>query len=396
MITDIRTRQEREAGPLPSELIRAGAARGGYEEGFSPGRHSNAPTSPPQDVFAREDTVSLGGARVAEEIPGREQHEAYAALGRRARRSGGEEASLVPQAGFTSAENASAAPVYEPGEAGPERAGVEQGRASQSRTNQGKTGRNGADRTGAGHTDGAAVSGGMEARSAERSFVGGTAEGSDKSDADDEQGASPFESLTDEEQREVQDLKKRDQEVRTHEQAHISAGAGLTSGGASYEKQRGPDGNMYAVGGEVQIDTSAESTPEATIAKARQVKSAALAPAQPSGQDRRVAAQAGQMEAQARQEKMEESRPPEEAGSGEAAVDDGKAVTPGASTGPDRTETPEEGGKPQSTAKAIQDAARSEEKADTVISRRAESAYRRQEQAPAMNVYGRGTLSVAV
>jgi hypothetical protein len=114
--------------------------------------------------------------------------------------------------------------------------------------------------------------------------------------------------LTESEKQQVQKLKQRDREVRAHERAHMAAGAGLVRGGASFSMQRGPDGSMYAVGGEVSIDTSAENDPDATIRKMQQVKRAALAPAEPSGTDRAVAAQAGQVEAQARQEKNDLDR----------------------------------------------------------------------------------------
>ena len=57
-------------------------------------------------------------------------------------------------------------------------------------------------------------------------------------------------------QRQVKKLKQRDREVRAHEQAHMAAGAGIVKGGASFTFQRGPDGQMYAVGGEIKIDTS--------------------------------------------------------------------------------------------------------------------------------------------
>jgi hypothetical protein len=53
---------------------------------------------------------------------------------------------------------------------------------------------------------------------------------------------------------------------------------------------------LYATGGEVQIDTSPISgDPEATIRKAETIRRAALAPASPSDQDRRVAAMAARM-----------------------------------------------------------------------------------------------------
>jgi len=110
------------------------------------------------------------------------------------------------------------------------------------------------------------------------------------------------EELSPEQKQEVEKLKKRDQEVKTHENAHMSAGAGIVQGGATYQYQRGSDGRMYAVGGEVKIDTSRERNPEDTIRKMQQVKKAALSPSQPSAQDRSVAAQASQIEAEARTE----------------------------------------------------------------------------------------------
>lgn len=108
-------------------------------------------------------------------------------------------------------------------------------------------------------------------------------------------------------QREVDELKKTDQEVKAHERAHMAAGAGLAMGGASYQYQRGPDGKMYAVGGEVKIDTSREKDPKDTIRKMEQVKRTALAPSQPSGQDKSVAARASQIEAEARLELLKQN-----------------------------------------------------------------------------------------
>lgn len=107
--------------------------------------------------------------------------------------------------------------------------------------------------------------------------------------------------LSPEEQRQVEALKQTDRKVRAHEQAHMAAGGGLVRG-SSYSYQAGPDNKRYAVAGEVSIDTSPGRTPSETIAKAQQIRAAALAPADPSTQDRRVAAAASQMEMQARQE----------------------------------------------------------------------------------------------
>lgn len=91
----------------------------------------------------------------------------------------------------------------------------------------------------------------------------------------------------------IDELKKTDIKVRQHEMAHIAAGGKYITSGANFTYQRGPNGKNYAVGGEVGIDTSpVPGDPEATIKKMRQVKSAALAPADPSAQDLKVAANA--------------------------------------------------------------------------------------------------------
>jgi len=120
---------------------------------------------------------------------------------------------------------------------------------------------------------------------------------------DGERGAD---GLTEEERQKVDDLKRRDAEVRTHEQAHAAAG-GPYAGAPRFRFVRGPDGKFYAVAGEVTIDTSAvPGNPQATIRKMQQVKRAALAPHEPSAQDRRVAAEAERKIMQARQEIREE------------------------------------------------------------------------------------------
>ncbi len=101
--------------------------------------------------------------------------------------------------------------------------------------------------------------------------------------------------------REVSQLASRDREVRAHEQAHMAAG-GQYAGAATYEYTRGPNGVSYAVGGEVSISVSQAPTPEESIRKAQVIRSAALAPAEPSSQDRKVASMASQMEVRARAE----------------------------------------------------------------------------------------------
>jgi len=103
-------------------------------------------------------------------------------------------------------------------------------------------------------------------------------------------------------QRELQQLKSRDREVRAHEAAHIAAGGSLIRGAANYKYQRGPDGLNYAVGGDVSIDISKGNDPHQNLQKALTIQRAALAPASPSATDHAVAAQASQMAAVARVE----------------------------------------------------------------------------------------------
>jgi len=108
--------------------------------------------------------------------------------------------------------------------------------------------------------------------------------------------------LTPEQQRQVDQLKEIDRKVRAHEQAHLAVGAELVRGGASFTYETGPDQRRYAVAGEVSIDATPGRTPEETIPKAQRIRAAALAPVDPSPQDRSVAAAASRMEGDARLE----------------------------------------------------------------------------------------------
>ncbi len=98
--------------------------------------------------------------------------------------------------------------------------------------------------------------------------------------------------LSQQEQAQLAELKKVDRAVRAHEQAHMAAAGSLVTRGVSLSYEKGADGNRYAVAGEVSIDTSRETEPADTIAKMRNVRAAALAPVDPSPQDRKVAAAA--------------------------------------------------------------------------------------------------------
>jgi len=103
-------------------------------------------------------------------------------------------------------------------------------------------------------------------------------------------------------QRRIRELQTRDREVRSHEAAHLATAGPYAEGGAQLQFRQGPDNRFYAVGGEVQLDTSRPEDPEKALDKAETLTRAALAPAEPSSQDLRVAAQARAMAAEARAE----------------------------------------------------------------------------------------------
>lgn len=165
-----------------------------------------------------------------------------------------------------------------------------------------------------------AVAGAEAAEGAEAEAVEG--DEAEAADGTNRRGAGGDE-LTAEELEQVQRLEARDAEVRAHEQAHKSVG-GRYAGAISYDFQTGPDGKRYAVGGEVSIDISeVPGDPRATIQKMEIVRRAALAPAQPSGADRSVAATAGQKASQARVE-LTEQQAEEAAEAREAAAEAGE------------------------------------------------------------------------
>tara|TARA_B110000908_G_C10069148_1_gene364262 strand:+ start:536 stop:736 length:201 start_codon:yes stop_codon:yes gene_type:complete len=64
---------------------------------------------------------------------------------------------------------------------------------------------------------------------------------------------------------------------------------GIYAGAPSYRYQRGPDGQSYALGGEVSINSSGvASASKANILKMEVVRRAALAPVESSDQYMRV------------------------------------------------------------------------------------------------------------
>ncbi|MEL3890786.1 putative metalloprotease CJM1_0395 family protein [Ferrovibrio sp. MS7] len=147
--------------------------------------------------------------------------------------------------------------------------------------------------------------------------------------------AQSADQLSEEEKAQVAKLKAIDAKVRAHERAHAAVG-GQYAGAPSYSYTRGPDGQMYATSGEVSIDISAENDPEATLQKAAQVAAAALAPADPSGADRAVAAAAQALRLEALAQIRAEKKAEQEAQQAEA----GTAPAPNPAPGQSPAESP--------------------------------------------------------
>lgn len=91
-------------------------------------------------------------------------------------------------------------------------------------------------------------------------------------------------------------LKARDKEVREHEQSHFQAAGELArSGPVITDYVTGEDGQQYADGGHVMIDTSETGNPREDLRRGEIIVRAAEAPeevhSQLSDADRKVAAQ---------------------------------------------------------------------------------------------------------
>lgn len=158
------------------------------------------------------------------------------------------------------------------------------------------------------------------------------AAGSVQGDREDSYTTSPVasvgsEPLTESQKVKVQKLKQRDAEVRVHELMHMSVAGGYARSGPSYDYQVGPDGGRYAIGGQVQLDTSIdEKDPSATIKKMETIKKAALAPANPSAQDHHIAAQADSAIARAREQLRRTTYTEEVSGSADTGSAKGQRI----------------------------------------------------------------------
>lgn len=118
---------------------------------------------------------------------------------------------------------------------------------------------------------------------------------------------SANEKLSQEDKQIIADLKARDAEVKTHEQAHRAAAAGINASAPSYDYETGPDGKKYAVGGEVNVSFREGGSAESNVAKAQAMKAAALAPAQPSSQDLSAARNADALIVKFKEQQIQEN-----------------------------------------------------------------------------------------
>lgn len=100
-----------------------------------------------------------------------------------------------------------------------------------------------------------------------------------------------------------QKLQSIDSAVKAHEKTHLLVLGPYAKSGIHYDYIILSGGQKYAVGGSVGVDVKpVPGDPEATIRKARVIRSAALAPNNPSAADKRIAVEAYQMEMQAKRQ----------------------------------------------------------------------------------------------
>ena len=86
-------------------------------------------------------------------------------------------------------------------------------------------------------------------------------------------------------QKVIEELKRRDKEVRAHESAHGANPELVKFGSTQFDYTIGPDGKAYATGGRVILSTGSSKTPEEALLKVEALKKASRAPGEPSSKD---------------------------------------------------------------------------------------------------------------
>jgi hypothetical protein len=115
--------------------------------------------------------------------------------------------------------------------------------------------------------------------------------------------------LSDTNKEALDELKKRDKKVKKHEAGHTGNPDIQTIGTPRYKYTLGPDGKMYAVGGEVTLSTGRVSNPQDALRKATALKKASLSSDDPSPADFAAASAASQMKAEALLQRGKETNP---------------------------------------------------------------------------------------
>ncbi len=111
------------------------------------------------------------------------------------------------------------------------------------------------------------------------------------------------------EQKEVEELERIDSQVRRHELTQKAIAGSYAKESVSFDYVTGPDGKKYAKEGHIKIDTRPiPNNPEATIRKARAIRSVGLTSTNTSSQNRSVSAEIAKIEREARMELKTEQR----------------------------------------------------------------------------------------
>ncbi len=84
-------------------------------------------------------------------------------------------------------------------------------------------------------------------------------------------------------------LQLADVGTRAHERSHFFSAGGLASGTPNYDYATGPDGELYAVAGDVRVSTTPTTDPEKASRDAAGIALAATAAGDASAQDLKVA-----------------------------------------------------------------------------------------------------------
>ena len=85
--------------------------------------------------------------------------------------------------------------------------------------------------------------------------------------------------LSPEEQQAIARLARRDRAVRAYERAHVLIGGSLVQAYPTYTYQRGPDGDYYAIGGEMTLGLAADSVHRDFATDIQAMRAATSAPA---------------------------------------------------------------------------------------------------------------------